>query len=107
MGGSEQFDYNSSCESTKYGEWQYSKIKKATIDVDGISETGKQGGSGNGENTGNGNGGNTDGGGGPVGGSGNQIAAGCPLQDLSISNGPSMNCVQLRWIRQYSITKKR
>jgi len=103
MGGSEQFDYNSSCESTKYGEWQYSKIKKATIDVDGISETGKQGGSGNGENTGNGNGGNTDGGGGPVGGSGNQIAAGCPLQDLSISNGPSMNCVQLRWIRQSTI----
>lgn len=107
MGGSEQFDYNSPCHSTQYGDWLYSKIGKVAIDVDLIRETGQSGGSGsgtgNGTGSGSGNGTGNSGGGRPAGGSGGTISRDCPLQDMSISNGPSMNCVQLRWLHQSTI----
>lgn len=113
MGGTEQFDYNSPCQSTKYGEWQYSKIKKVAIDVDEIREAGSASGSGSGNGGGSGSGGGsgtgsgsgtgTGSGGGSGNGQGGAISSDCVMQEMSISNGPSMNCVQLRWLRQSTI----
>ena len=106
MGGSEQINYDSPCESTKYAEWQYSKIKSVAIDVDKISESPGTGGSGTG-GSGTGTGG-TGSGASPPPASGNNcpcavISSTCPVQGMAISNGPSMNCIQLRWINQATI----